>query len=95
MRSFYIGCMKIMIHYDAHLELRRLAGAQGAFELESYRRRRVVVGREIRGAAEVEVGAVFLRVDVSVPCHPAVKCTDEWRRGDLMSASAVSKSPRS
>ena len=65
-----------MIHYDAYLELRRLAGAQGAFELESHGRRRVVVGREIGGAAGVEVGAVILRIDVSVPCHPAVKCTD-------------------
>ena len=69
-----------MIHYDAYLELRRLAGAQGAFELESHRRRRVVVGRkraEIGCAAGVEVGAMILRVDMSVPCHPAVKFTDE------------------
>ena len=65
---------------DAYLELRRLAGAEGAFELESHRRRRVVVGREraeIGGAAGVEVGPMILRVGVSVPCHPAVKCTDE------------------
>ena len=58
-----------MIHYDLYLELRRLAGAQGAFELESHRRRRVVVGREIGGAAGVEVGPMILRVGVSVPCH--------------------------
>ena len=58
-----------MIHYDAYLELHRLAGAQGAFELESHRRRRVVVGREIGGAARVEVGPMILRVDVT--------CTDE------------------
>ena len=69
-----------MIHYDAYLELRRLAGADGAFELESHRRRRVVVGREraeIGDAAGFEVGPMILGVDVSVPCHPAVKCTDE------------------
>ena len=60
-----------MIHYDAYLELRRLAGAQGAFELKSHRRRRVVVGREraeIGGAAGVEVGPMVLRTDVSM-CH--------------------------
>ena len=51
--------------------------AQGAFELESDRRRRVVVGREIGGAAGVEVGPMILRTGVSVPCHPAVKYTDE------------------
>ena len=82
-----------MIHYDAYLELRRLAGAEGVFELESHRRRRGAMGREraeIRGAVGVEVGPMVLRVGVSVPCHPTVKYTDEWRR-DLMSASAVSK----
>ena len=31
-----------MIRYDNYLELRRLAAAEGAFELESHRRRRVV-----------------------------------------------------
>ena len=66
-----------MIHYDAYLKLRRLAGTQGGFELESHRHRRVVVGREIRGAAGVDVGPMILRVDVSVPCHPAMKFTDE------------------
>ena len=34
-----------VIHYDAYLELRRLAGAEGALEIEAHRRRRVVVGR--------------------------------------------------
>ena len=67
-----------MIHYDAYLELRRLAGAEGAFELESHRRRRVVVGREraeFGGAAGVEVGSRILRVGVSVPLHPHVDVT--------------------
>ena len=70
-----------MIHYDAYLELRRLAGAEGALEIEAHRRRRVVVGRreraEIRHAGG-EVGAMILRVDVSVvplPLHPRVDVT--------------------
>ena len=68
------------IYYDAYLELRRRAGAEGALELEAHRRRRVVVGREraeFGGAAGVEVGTIILKVDVSVPCHPAVKYTAE------------------
>ena len=67
-----------MIHYDAYLELRRLAGAEGALELEAHRRRRVVVGREraeFGGAAGVEVGSMILRVGVSVPLHPHVDVT--------------------
>ena len=67
-----------VIHYDAYLELRRLAGAEGALEIEAHRRRRVVVGRreraEIRRAGG-EVGAMILRVDVSVPLHPRADVT--------------------
>ena len=62
-----------MIRYDAYLELRRLAGAEGAFELESHRRRRVSVGREqaeIGGAAGVEVGPMILRVGVCAMIPP-------------------------
>ena len=67
-----------MIHYDAYLELRRLAGAEGALELEAHRRRRVVVDREqaeFGGAAGVEVGSRSLRVGVSVPLHLHVDVT--------------------
>ena len=67
-----------MIHSDAYLELRRLAGAEGALELEAHRRCRVVVGREraeFGGAAGVEVGSRILRVRVSVPLHPHVVVT--------------------
>ena len=67
-----------MIHYDAYPELRRLAGAEGALELEAHQRRRVVVGvgrelTEFGGAAGVEVGSRILRADVPV-CH----CTRTW-----------------
>ena len=68
----------IHYHYDAYLELRRLAGAERAFELESHRRRRVVVGRgraEFGGAAGVEVESRILRVGMSVPLHPHVDMT--------------------
>jgi hypothetical protein len=67
-----------VIHYDAYLELRRFAGAEGALELEAHRRRRVVVGREraeFGGAAGIEVGSRILRVGVSVPLHPHVDVT--------------------
>ena len=67
-----------MIHYDAYLGLRQLAGTDGALELEAYRRRRVVVGRaraEFAGAAGVEVGSRILRVGVSVLLHPHVDVT--------------------
>ena len=68
-----------MIHCDAYLELRRLAGAERALELvEAHRRRRVVVGREqaeFGGAAGVEVGSRILRVYVPVPLHPHVDVT--------------------
>ena len=67
-----------MIYYDAYLELRRLAGAEGALELEARRRRRVVVGREraeFGGVAGVEVGSRILRAGVSVPLHPHVDVT--------------------
>ena len=78
LRSFHIGLMKHVIHNDAYLELRRLAGAEGALKLKAYRRRRVVVGRErakFGGAAGVEVGSRILRVGVSVPLHPHVDVT--------------------
>ena len=67
-----------MIHYDEYLERRRLAGAEGALELEAHRRRRVVVGREraeFGGTTGVEVGSRILRVGVSVPPHPHVDVT--------------------
>ena len=34
-----------VIHDDAYLELRRLAGTEGGLAIEAHRRRRVVVGR--------------------------------------------------
>ena len=59
-----------MLHYDSYLELRRLAGAQGAIRVRiTSTPSRFVVGREIGGAAGVEVGPMILRVGVSVPCH--------------------------
>ena len=67
-----------MIHYDAYLELRRLAGAEEALELEAHRRCRVVVGREradFGGTAGVEVGFRILRAGVSVPFYPHVDLT--------------------
>ena len=67
-----------MIHYNAYLECRRLAGAEGALELEAHRRRHIVVGlerAEFGGAAGVEVGSRTLRVDVSVPLHLHVDVT--------------------
>ena len=70
--------MQQVIHYDTYLELRRLGGAEGALEIEAHRRGRVVVGRreraEIRRAGG-EVGAMILRVGVSVPLHPRVDVT--------------------
>ena len=58
----------------------KLAGAEGALEIEAHRRRRVVVGRRRRERAEIrraggEVGAMILRVGVSVPLHPRVDVT--------------------
>ena len=70
--------MSHAIHYDACLELRRLAGAEGALELKAHRRRRVVVGREraeFGGAAGVEMGPRILRAGVSVLLHPHVDVT--------------------
>ena len=80
------------MHCDAYLELRRLAGAEGALELEAHRRRCVIVGRlraEFGGAAGVEVGSRILRVGVSVPLHPHVDAMT-WLGCAFMSASPVS-----
>ena len=50
-----------------------LQAQRGALEIEAHRRRRVVVGRRARAEirrAGGEVGAMILRLDMSVPLHP-------------------------